>query len=332
MTGLPIIETKASDISAYIPTNVISITDGQIFLESDLFNQGVRPAINVGTSVSRVGGSAQVKAMRSVAGRLRLDLAQYRELEAFAAFASDLDKTSRAQLEKGSRLVELLKQPQFSPYPVEEEVVSIWIGTTGQIDDIPVEEVRRFEGEFLQYLRSSRKEVLAGIAESKVLSDDAIVTLTEAVKQFKQQFLAKADEVRVNDAPAQPLEGEQGRETVTRQVGRRTRHGGSSSGAAPQDPHGQVDQEDHQGSGARRDEPHRQGAGAGGCLPPLRRGDHRSAHRAGDQRQHRPPAAGSPAAGAPGGCPAHHQRPRTGRRLQRQRHPHLRAAHRQTAR
>src|SRR6201746_2506427 len=142
MTGLPIIETKANDVSAYIPTNVISITDGQVFLESDLFNQGVRPAINVGISVSRVGGAAQLKAMKSVAGSLRLDLSQYRELESFAAFGSDLDKASKAQLERGQRLVELLKQPQFSPYPVEHQVVSIWLGTTGQLDIVPVEDVR----------------------------------------------------------------------------------------------------------------------------------------------------------------------------------------------
>src|SRR5438046_2628580 len=145
MTGLPMIETKAGDISAYIPTNVISITDGQIFLQEDLFNQGVRPAINVGTSVSRVGGNAQVRSMRKVSGRLRLDLAQYRELEAFAAFASDLDKASRAQLERGARLVELLKQPNYSPYPVEAEVVSVWLGTAGKLDEIPVGDVRRFE-------------------------------------------------------------------------------------------------------------------------------------------------------------------------------------------
>jgi F-type H+-transporting ATPase subunit alpha len=218
MTGLPIIETKASDISAYIPTNVISITDGQIFLESDLFNQGVRPAINVGTSVSRVGGAAQVRGMRKVAGRLRLDLAQYRELEAFSAFASDLDKTSRAQLDKGARLVELLKQQQFSPYPVEDEIVSIWTGTTGQIDDIPVGEVRRFESEFLQFLRSSRKELLAAIAENGDLTDDAVASLTEAIKEFKQRFLGKNDQTRINEAEAKALEGEQDRETVTRQV------------------------------------------------------------------------------------------------------------------
>src|SRR5207248_7044801 len=160
MTGLPIIETKANDLSAYIPTNVISITDGQIFLESDLFNAGVRPAINVGSSVSRVGGNAQQKPMKRVAGRLRLDLAQFRELEAFAAFASDLDRASRAQLERGARLVELLKQPNYSPYPVEEEVVSIWMGTSGRVDDLPVADIRRFEREYLDYLRHSHKHTL----------------------------------------------------------------------------------------------------------------------------------------------------------------------------
>ncbi|GAA3259957.1 F0F1 ATP synthase subunit alpha [Dactylosporangium siamense] len=218
MTGLPIIETKANDISAYIPTNVISITDGQVFLESDLFNQGVRPAINVGTSVSRVGGSAQVKGMKDVAGRLRLDLAQYRELEAFSAFASDLDKASRAQLDKGARLVELLKQPQFSPFAVEDQIVSVWAGTTGQLDDIPVSEIRRFEGEFLQYLRSNRKDLIAGIAESKKLPQDAIDGLTAAIKSFKQVFTVKGADAPVNEAPAKALQGEQARETVTRQV------------------------------------------------------------------------------------------------------------------
>src|SRR6201986_2998665 len=153
MTGLPIIETKGNDISAYIPTNVISITDGQCFLETDLFNAGVRPAINVGISVSRVGGAAQPRAMRAVSGRLRLDLAQFRELEAFSAFASDLDRASRAQLDKGVRLVELLKQPQYSPYSVVDEVIVIWAGTTGQLDDIPVGDVRRFETEFLPWIK-----------------------------------------------------------------------------------------------------------------------------------------------------------------------------------
>ena len=153
LTGLPIVETKANDISAYIPTNVISITDGQIYLEADLFNAGVRPAINVGRSVSRVGGNAQIKAMKKVAGNLRLSLSQFRDLEAFAAFASDLDAASRAQLDRGSRLVELLKQPQYDPFPVENQVVSIWAGSNGYLDDVPLEDVSRFEHDFLDYLR-----------------------------------------------------------------------------------------------------------------------------------------------------------------------------------
>ncbi|WBC17701.1 F0F1 ATP synthase subunit alpha [Micromonospora sp. WMMA1998] len=215
MTGLPIIETKANDISAFIPTNVISITDGQIFLETDLFNQGVRPAINVGTSVSRVGGAAQVKPMRKVAGSLRLNLAQYRELEAFAAFASDLDRASQNQLNRGARLVELLKQPNYSPYPVQEQVVSVWAGVEGKLDDVPVGEIRRFESEFLQYLRHKHEGVLAAIADNK-WDDDIISSLDSAITEFKQVFLGKEDEVRVNDAPAQPLEGEETRETVTR--------------------------------------------------------------------------------------------------------------------
>jgi F-type H+-transporting ATPase subunit alpha len=215
MTGLPIIETKANDISAFIPTNVISITDGQIFLEADLFNQGVRPAINVGTSVSRVGGAAQVKPMRRVAGRMRLDLAQYRELEAFAAFASDLDKASRDQLERGARLVELLKQPNFSPYPVEEQVVSIWAGTTGQLDDVPVGEVRRFEREFLVDLRHKHKGTLDSIAANN-WDDDIVATLEEALNHFKAGFLAKEDKVLGREAEAAPFEGEENHETVTR--------------------------------------------------------------------------------------------------------------------
>src|SRR5215210_5710958 len=152
MTGLPLVETKGNDVSAYIPTNVISITDGQIFLETGLFNSGVRPAINVGISVSRVGGSAQVKGLRKVAGRLRLDLAQYRELEAFSAFGSDLDAASKAQLARGARLVELLKQPQYSPFPLEEMTISLWLGTTGRLDKVPTDEVLRFEHEFLDFL------------------------------------------------------------------------------------------------------------------------------------------------------------------------------------
>ena len=190
LTGLPIIETKANDISAYIPTNVISITDGQCFLETDLFNQGVRPAINVGVSVSRVGGAAQIKAMKEVAGSLRLDLSQYRELEAFAAFASDLDATSKAQLERGARLVELLKQPQYQPMPVEEQVVSIFLGTGGHLDSVPVEDVRRFETELLDHMRASEEKILAGIRDSQKLSEEAENQLTEVIKHFKKGFAA----------------------------------------------------------------------------------------------------------------------------------------------
>jgi F-type H+-transporting ATPase subunit alpha len=188
MTGLPIIETKANDVSAYIPTNVISITDGQCFLESDLFNAGIRPAVNVGISVSRVGGSAQIKAMKSVAGRLRLDLAQYRELEAFAAFGSDLDAASKAQLGRGSRLVELLKQGQYAPFPVEEQVVSIWAGTTGELDDVPVADIRKFEREFLDYVRREHKNVLTTIVETGKLEDGTRESLKEAIEAFKAEF------------------------------------------------------------------------------------------------------------------------------------------------
>jgi F-type H+-transporting ATPase subunit alpha len=187
MTGLPFVETKANDVSAYIPTNVISITDGQIFLESDLFNANVRPAINVGISVSRVGGSAQTKAMRKVSGSLRVDLAQFRALEAFAMFASDLDAASRAQLARGARLVELLKQAQYSPFPMEEQAVSIWTGTSGQLDDVPAEDVRRFEGELLDHLRR-HTTVLTTIRETAVLGDDTENALLDAVRAFKAGF------------------------------------------------------------------------------------------------------------------------------------------------
>src|SRR5579872_3197923 len=218
MTGLPIVETKANDISAYIQTNVISITDGQIYLEADLFNAGVRPAINVGRSVSRVGGNAQVKAMKSVAGNLRLSLSQYRDLEAFAAFASDLDAASRAQLDRGARLVELLKQPQYSPFPVEEQVVSIWAGTTGQLDDVPVEDIRRFEAEFLDYLRRNNEGLLTSIRETKVLTDDNIGTLKDAIDRFRRTFEVTAGELlSAEDEQAEALEDE-GQETITRRV------------------------------------------------------------------------------------------------------------------
>jgi F-type H+/Na+-transporting ATPase subunit alpha len=206
MTGLPIIETKGNDVSAYIPTNVISITDGQIFLETDLFNSGVRPAINVGISVSRVGGNAQIKAMKSVAGNLRLNLAQFRELEAFAAFGSDLDKASKASLERGVRLVELLKQPQYQPMSVERQVVSIWTGTTGRLDDVPVEDVNRFEAEFLDYLGTSHGKTFDVIRETLKLGDDTIAELDKALDAFKSQFTTSSGELLVKDVPVEALE------------------------------------------------------------------------------------------------------------------------------
>jgi F-type H+-transporting ATPase subunit alpha len=225
MTGLPIIETKANDISAYIPTNVISITDGQIFLESDLFNSGVRPAINVGTSVSRVGGNAQVKGMKSVSGRLRLDLAQFRELEAFSAFASDLDKASRAQLEKGARLVELLKQPQYSPYSVTDETISIWAGTTGQLDDIAVGDVRRFETEMLQWLKRHRKDTYTAIESSNNLNDDQVESLRSGLAEFKDLFRQGDTGIHLHEDAAEPMDaGAQTHETVTREVRRPARN------------------------------------------------------------------------------------------------------------
>ena len=205
MTGLPIIETKANDVSAFIPTNVISITDGQCFLESDLFNSGVRPAINVGISVSRVGGSAQPKAMKKVAGSLRLNLAQFRELEAFAAFGSDLDSASKAQLARGTRLVELLKQPQYQPQAMEREVVSVWSGTTGQLDDVPVEDIRRFDAEFLDYLQREHPGVFETIRQTSDLSDDTVTTLTSAINTFKRQFTTHTGEMLIKDEPVAAL-------------------------------------------------------------------------------------------------------------------------------
>ncbi|MDD2819238.1 MAG: F0F1 ATP synthase subunit alpha [Candidatus Nanopelagicales bacterium] len=205
MTGLPIIETKANDVSAYIPTNVISITDGQCFLESDLFNSGVRPAINVGISVSRVGGSAQPKAMKKVAGRLRLDLAQFRELEAFASFGSDLDAASKAQLARGSRLVELLKQPQYDPQSMEREVVSVWAGTTGRLDDVPVEDIRRFDAEFLDYVERAKPAIFDAIRTTTDLSDDTVAVLETTIEEFKKQFTTTAGHLLVNDEPVAPV-------------------------------------------------------------------------------------------------------------------------------
>jgi F-type H+-transporting ATPase subunit alpha len=187
MTGLPIIETKANDVSAYIPTNVISITDGQIFLQSDLFNANQRPAIDVGISVSRVGGAAQIKAMKNVAGSLKLELAQFRDMQAFAMFASDLDATTRRQLDRGGRLVELLRQPQYSPYPVEEQVVSVWAGIQGLMDEVPVDDILRFEQELLEYLRH-HGSALRNIRETKDFDDDTAAALREQIAEFKKGF------------------------------------------------------------------------------------------------------------------------------------------------
>ena len=217
LTGLPIIETKGNDVSAYIPTNVISITDGQIFLETDLFNSGVRPAINVGISVSRVGGNAQIKAMKSVAGRLRLDLAQFRELESFAAFGSDLDQASKRQLARGERLVELLKQQQYSPFPVERQVVSIWAGTTGQLDEVPVADIRRFELEFLDYVGRHHQGIYDAITQTGQLEDSTVESLQTAIGEFKKRFEPSSGEpLKSNEPPAEAMDaGEEGQEAIT---------------------------------------------------------------------------------------------------------------------
>jgi len=220
LTGLPIVETKANDISAYIPTNVISITDGQIFLETDLFNSGVRPAINVGQSVSRVGGDAQIKAMKKVAGGLKLALSQYRDLEAFASFASDLDAVSRAQLDRGGRLVELLKQPQYSPLEVEQQVVSVWAGTSGLLDDVPLEDIRRFEGEFLDQLRRDKSGILDAIRETGELSDDTVTALKDAIEKFRRGFeTTSGDMLVVPEEQAEPVDDTAvGQEKLVRRV------------------------------------------------------------------------------------------------------------------
>jgi F-type H+-transporting ATPase subunit alpha len=221
MTGLPIVETKANDISAYIPTNVISITDGQIFLETDLFNSGVRPAINVGQSVSRVGGDAQIKAMKKVAGGLKLALSQFRDLEAFASFSSDLDPVSRAQLDRGARLVELLKQPQYSPLPVERQVIVVWAGTSGHLDDVPVEDISRFEAEFLDYLQQSHSGIYDTIRETGELSDDTATALKDAIEQFRSGFETGGGDLLVSDDDSDegdPSEAKEDQETVKKYV------------------------------------------------------------------------------------------------------------------
>jgi F-type H+-transporting ATPase subunit alpha len=217
MTGLPIIETKANDVSAFIPTNVISITDGQIFLQSDLFNANIRPAIDVGVSVSRVGGAAQVKGMKNVSGSLKLDLAQFRAMEAFAMFASDLDATSRRQLDRGQRLVELLRQPQYSPYAVEDQIVSIWSGTNGKFDDVPVSDVLRFEREFLDFLRRDGK-VLGAIRESGLFTDDSAQAVSAALDEFKPTFQTSDGELLAGKEESTAMDSEDvEQEQITKQ-------------------------------------------------------------------------------------------------------------------
>jgi F-type H+-transporting ATPase subunit alpha len=209
LTGLPFVETKGGDVSAYIPTNVISITDGQIYLESDLFYAGVRPAINVGISVSRVGGNAQIKAMKQVAGRLRLDLAQFRELEAFAEFATELDKASQQQLERGARVVEVLKQPQFEPVPVDKQVMIIWAVTNGFLDDIPMADVKRFEREFLESVDRKHPDIGQHIREQGDFPEDVESKLREAIDEFKKGFSPSEGERPPHEAEAEELSEEE---------------------------------------------------------------------------------------------------------------------------
>ena len=209
LTGLPIVETKGGDVSAYIPTNVISITDGQIYLEKDLFNAGVRPAINVGISVSRVGGNAQIKAMKQVAGRLRIDLAQYRELEAFAEFGSELDKASQAQLERGARVVEVLKQPQYQPMAVDQQVITIFAVTGGFLDDASLEDTKRFENEFLVFMESRHPEIAERIRSDGALPDDLAEKLREAIREFRAIFQPSEGQPPLKEAEASPLTEEQ---------------------------------------------------------------------------------------------------------------------------
>jgi F-type H+-transporting ATPase subunit alpha len=214
LTGLPIIETKANDVSAYIPTNVISITDGQCFFQSDLFNAGQRPAIDVGISVSRVGGAAQVKAMKDVSGSLRIDLSQYRELESFAAFASDLDDASKAQLERGARLYEVLKQPQYSPIPVEEQVATVFLGTNGHYDSVPTEDVRRFNHEFLDSARRKHPEILGAVRDTGKFAPETRESLVDAVNEFKKEFTTSEGK-NLAEADAAAMDADQvGQETV----------------------------------------------------------------------------------------------------------------------
>ncbi|EID55404.1 F0F1 ATP synthase subunit alpha [Saccharomonospora xinjiangensis] len=215
LTGLPVIETKANDISAYIPTNVISITDGQCFFQSDLFNSGQRPAVDVTTSVSRVGGDAQIKAMKTVSGSLRIDLSQYEELKAFAAFASDLDATSKAQLDRGARLYELLKQPQYSPVPVEQQVITVFLGTNGHFDDVPIDDTARFNSELLEHIRHKHDDVLSEIRDNGKWTDELAERVVSVVAEFKKGFTTSEGRSLVGDEVVEPMDAEKvGQESV----------------------------------------------------------------------------------------------------------------------
>jgi F-type H+-transporting ATPase subunit alpha len=209
MTGLPIVETKANDVSAYIPTNVISITDGQIFLQSDLFNSNQRPAVDVGISVSRVGGNAMTKSMKAVTGSLKVELAQYRAMEAFAMFASDLDAASKAQLARGQRLMEVFKQGQYKPFPVEQQVVSIWAATTGKLDPVPVQDVSRFEEEFLEYVKFQHEGIFDAIRESGAFEDDNAAALEKAYEEFLNRFeTSEGERIKAGHEEFEALEDE----------------------------------------------------------------------------------------------------------------------------
>ncbi|WP_433408008.1 F0F1 ATP synthase subunit alpha [Saccharomonospora azurea] len=215
LTGLPVIETKANDISAYIPTNVISITDGQCFFQSDLFNSGQRPAVDVTTSVSRVGGDAQIKAMKTVSGSLRIDLSQYEELKAFAAFASDLDAASKAQLDRGARLYELLKQPQYSPVPVEQQVLTVFLGTKGHYDDVPIEDTARFNSELLEHIRHKHDDILASIRDTGKWSDELAERVVSVTAEFKKGFTTSEGKSLVGDETVDPMDADKvGQESV----------------------------------------------------------------------------------------------------------------------
>ena len=335
LTALPIIETKGGDISAYIPTNVISITDGQIFFESELFFSGVRPAINVGVSVSRVGGNAQIKAMKKVAGRLRLDLAQYRALEAFAQFGSELDKASRQQLARGARVVEILKQPQYQPQPVERQVVAIYVVTGGYLDDYPVEDAKRFVTSFNDYLETRHPEIPTAIRETGDLSDENEGALKTAIAGFAETFVSSdagpgsesgigapsaPDEVKPDIGWDRMSSVDEEPDDRSRDAGVRVAHGRSAPRRPSTDPIGPIDEEDHARHGAHRVVPHREGAAACRGVPPVRgAADGRHGGRRPADRHRGAPAARGAGTGRAGGRADRDVRPRARGLVQRER-------------